>query len=158
VVCPCNGRTYNDLIKYQEHCLNDSENLDTEQTLECVPCARVFAARQDYFNHLKISPSHDGISKFAKAPLNLSRANDTNPGLGHPVVSRKPDFSVGQAIQELKEVKDNINNPLLLTTPAATCSTMGDRAFISSDDRSTWTLPDCFPGLYLSLHPANFHV
>jgi hypothetical protein len=118
-VCPCNGRTYNDLIKNQENCLNASEHLDTEQTLECVPCARVLAARKDYFNHLKISPSHDGIAKFAKVLLDLSRANDANPGLSHPVVSRKPDFSVGQAIQELKEVKDNIKNPLRLAPLAA---------------------------------------
>jgi hypothetical protein len=52
VVCPCNGRTYNDLVQYQEHWLYDSEHLDTEQQLECVPCARVFASRKDYFNHL----------------------------------------------------------------------------------------------------------
>jgi hypothetical protein len=35
VVCPCNGRTYNDLVQYQEHCLHDSEHLDTEQQLKC---------------------------------------------------------------------------------------------------------------------------
>ena len=119
VVCPCNGRTYNDLVQYQEHCLNDSEHLDTEQQLECVPCARVFASRKDYFNHLKGSPSHDGNVKFAKAILDLSRANDADPGLSHPVLSRKPDFSVGQAIQELKEIKETIKNPLRSAPPAA---------------------------------------
>jgi uncharacterized C2H2 Zn-finger protein len=98
VVCPCNGRTYSDLLQYQEHCLNDSEHLDTEQQLECVPCARVLASRKDFLNHLKGSPSHDRNVKFAKALLDLSRANDTDPGLRHPVLSRKPDFSVGQAI------------------------------------------------------------
>jgi hypothetical protein len=43
VVCPCPGGTCKNLVQYQEHCLNDSENLDTEQQLECLPCARVFA-------------------------------------------------------------------------------------------------------------------
>jgi uncharacterized C2H2 Zn-finger protein len=119
VVCPCNGRTYNDLVKYQEHCLNDSEHLDTEQQLECMPCARVFASRKDYFNHLKSSPSHDGNVKFAKALLGLSRAYDADPGLSHPVLSHKPDFSVHDAIQELKEVKDTIKNHLRSVPPAA---------------------------------------
>jgi uncharacterized C2H2 Zn-finger protein len=119
VVCPCNGRTYNDLVQYQEHCLNDSEHLDTEQQLECVPCARVFASRKDYFNHLKSSSSHEGNVKFAKALLDLSRAYDADPGLSHPVLSRKPDFSVNHAIQELKEVKDTIKNPLRSAPPAA---------------------------------------
>jgi uncharacterized C2H2 Zn-finger protein len=119
VVCPCNGRTYNDLVQYQEHCLNDSEHLDTEQQLECVPCARVFASRKDYFNHLKSSPSHEGNVKFAKALLDLSRASDANPGLTHPVLPSKPDFSVGQAIQELKEIKDTIKNPFRSAPPAA---------------------------------------
>jgi hypothetical protein len=73
VVCICYGPTYNDLVQYQEQCLSDSEHLETEQTLEFVPCARVFAARKDYFNHLKSSPSHDGNVTFAKALLELSR-------------------------------------------------------------------------------------
>jgi hypothetical protein len=29
------------------------------------------------------------------------------------------------------------------------CSTMDNRAFIAFGDRSTWTLPDCFLGLFL---------
>jgi hypothetical protein len=56
---------------------------------------------------------------FAKALLGLSSANDAYPGLIHPVFLRKPDFSVGQAIQELKEIKDTINNPLRSAPPAA---------------------------------------
>jgi hypothetical protein len=84
-----------------------------------VPCARVFDARKDYLNHLKSSPSHDGNVKFAKALLDLSSANDAYPGLSHPVLPRKPDFSVGQAIQELKEVKDSIENPLRSAPPAS---------------------------------------
>jgi uncharacterized C2H2 Zn-finger protein len=75
VVCTCNGRTYKNLLQYQEHCFNDSEYLDTEQTLECVPCGRLFAAKKDCFNHLKSSPSHNGNVKFAKALLDLSRTN-----------------------------------------------------------------------------------
>jgi uncharacterized C2H2 Zn-finger protein len=119
VVRPCNGCTYNDLVQFQEHCLNDSEHLDTEQQLECVPCARVFASRKDYINHLNGSPSHDGNVKFAKALFDLSRANDADPGLSHPVLSCKPDFSVSHAIQELKEVKDTIESPLRSAKPAA---------------------------------------
>jgi hypothetical protein len=83
-----------------------------------VPCERVFAARKDYFN-LKSIPSLDGNLKFAKALLDLSRANDADPGLRHPVLSSKPDFSVGQAIQELNEVKDTIKNTLRSASPAA---------------------------------------
>jgi hypothetical protein len=119
VVCSCNGRTFSDLVQYQGHCLNDSEYFETEQQLECVPCARVFDSRKDYFNHVKGSPSHDGNVKFAKALFDLSRANDAVPGLSHPVLSRKPDFSVSHAIQELKEVKDTIKNPLRSAPPAA---------------------------------------
>jgi hypothetical protein len=107
------------MVQYQEHCLNDSEHLDTKKTLECVPCARVFAARKDCFSQLKSSHSHDGNVKFSKALLDLSLANDADPGLSHPVLSRKPDFFVGQAIQELKEVKDTIKNHLRKAPPAA---------------------------------------
>jgi hypothetical protein len=57
--------------------------------------------------------------KFAKALLDLSRANDADKGLSHPVLSRKPDFFVGQAIQELKYVKDTIKNTLRSAPPAA---------------------------------------
>jgi uncharacterized C2H2 Zn-finger protein len=81
VVCPCNGRNYNDLVQYQEHCYNDSEHLDTEKQLECVPCARVSALRKDYFKHLRGSPNHDGNVKFSKALLDLSRTNDADPGV-----------------------------------------------------------------------------
>jgi hypothetical protein len=104
VVCPYNGRTYSDLVQYKEHCLNDYEHLDTEHQLKCVPCARVFAWRRNYFNRLKGSPNHDGSAKFAKALLDLSRANDADPELRHPVLSRKPVFSVKQDIQELRDV------------------------------------------------------
>jgi uncharacterized C2H2 Zn-finger protein len=117
-VCLCNWRTCIDLVQYQEHCLNDSEHLDNEQTLECVPCARVFAARKDYLN-LKSSPSHDENVKFGKAILDLSSANDTNTGLSHPVLSRKPEFSVCHAIHDRKEVKRAINNTLRSAPPAA---------------------------------------
>jgi hypothetical protein len=71
------------------------------------------------FQPPKSSPSHDGNVTFAKALLDLSRANDADPGLSYPVLSRKPDFSVGKAIQELKEVKDTIKNPLRSVPPAA---------------------------------------
>jgi hypothetical protein len=57
--------------------------------------------------------------KFAKALLDLSSAIDAYPGLSHPVLPRKPNFSVGQAIQELKEVKDSIKNPLRSAPPAS---------------------------------------
>jgi hypothetical protein len=67
-VCPCNGCTYKDLVGYQEHCLNDSEYLDTEK-LECVPFTRVFALRQDYFSLLKGRPNLDGNVNIAKALL-----------------------------------------------------------------------------------------
>jgi hypothetical protein len=77
------------------------------------------AAGKNYFNHLKSSPSHLANLKFAKEILDLFRANDADPGLGHPVLSRKPEFSVGQAIQELKEVKDTTKNPLRSVPPAA---------------------------------------
>jgi uncharacterized C2H2 Zn-finger protein len=100
-VCPCNGRTYNNLLKYQKNCLNDSEHLDTEQMLECVPCARVFGARKEYFNHLKSSPSHDGNVTFSKALHDLSRDNDADRWLSHPVLSRKLDFSLDQTIEGL---------------------------------------------------------
>jgi hypothetical protein len=83
-----------------------------------VPCARVFAARKDYFDHLKSSPSHDGNVKVSKALLDLSRPNDADSGLSHQVLSRKPDFFVGQAIQELKKVKDTIKNSLRSAPPA----------------------------------------
>jgi hypothetical protein len=106
-------------MQYQEHYYNDSEHPDTEQKLECVPCARVFASRKDCFNHLKSSPSHDGNVMFAKALLDISRASDANLGLTHPVLPSKPDFSVGQAIQELTEIKDTIKNPLRSAPPAA---------------------------------------
>jgi hypothetical protein len=118
MVCLCNGYTYNDVVQYQEHCLNDSEHLDTEQQLECVPCARVFVSK-DFLNHLRGSPNHDGNVKFAKAILDSFRANDVDPGLSHPVLSRKPDFSIGLVIQELREIKDTIKDPLLLAPPAA---------------------------------------
>jgi uncharacterized C2H2 Zn-finger protein len=112
VVCRCNGRTYSDLLKYHEHFLNDSEHLNTEQQLECVHCARVFALRKDYCNHLRGSPSHDGNVNFAKALLDLSRTNDADTELGHPVNSRKLDFSLSQASRELREIKDTIKDPL----------------------------------------------
>jgi Retroviral aspartyl protease len=38
------------------------------------------------------------------------------------------------------------------------CSTMGDRAFIAFGDRSTWSPPDCFLGITLSVFTAIFHV
>jgi hypothetical protein len=84
-----------------------------------VTCARFVAARKDNLNHLKSSPSHDESVKFAKALLDLSRANDPDPGLIHSVISRKPDFSVSQAIEELKEVKGTINNSLRSPPPDA---------------------------------------
>jgi uncharacterized C2H2 Zn-finger protein len=124
MVCPCHGSTYNDLVQYQKNCLNDSEDLDTEQKLDCMPCARVFDARKYYFSHLKSSPSHDGNVRFSKALLNLSRANDADPGLSHPVLSRKPDFSVGQDIKERKEVKVTVKNPLRSAAPAAKYTTL----------------------------------
>jgi hypothetical protein len=119
VVCPCNGSTYNDLLQYQEHFLNDSEHLDTEKQLEYVPCARLIALRKDYFNHLRGSPNHDGNVKFAKALLNLSCANDSDPGLSHPVLSRRPDLSVDQAIQKLREIGETIKDPFRSAPPAA---------------------------------------
>jgi hypothetical protein len=57
--------------------------------------------------------------KLAKALLDLFRANDADPGLSHPVLSHKPDFSVGQAIQEVKEVKGIIRTPHHSAPPAA---------------------------------------
>jgi hypothetical protein len=84
-----------------------------------VTCARVFALRKDYFNHLKGSPSQDGNVKFAKALHDLSRANDADLGLIHPVLSRNTDYSVGQAIQELREIKDTIKDPFSSAPPAA---------------------------------------
>jgi hypothetical protein len=81
--------------------------------------ARVFALRKDYLNHLRGSPNHDGNMQFAKALLDLSCANDSDPGLSHPVLSLKPDFSVGQDIQELREIKDNIKDLLRSAAPAA---------------------------------------
>jgi hypothetical protein len=33
ILCPCNGPTCNVPVQYQEHLLNDSEHLDTEQQL-----------------------------------------------------------------------------------------------------------------------------
>jgi uncharacterized C2H2 Zn-finger protein len=86
---------YSDLVQYQKHCIKDNEHLDTEQQLECAPCASVFALKEDYFNHLRDSSNHNGNVKFAKALIDFSRANDADPGLSHPVPSRKPDFSVG---------------------------------------------------------------
>jgi hypothetical protein len=65
------------------------------------------------------STSHDGNVKFAKEILDLSRANDVDTGLIHPVILNKLDFSVGQAIQELKVVKDTIKNTLSLAPSAA---------------------------------------
>jgi hypothetical protein len=64
--------------------------------------------RKHYFNHLKGSPNDDGGVMFAKALLDLSRANDADPWLSHPVLSSQPDFSVVQAIQELRDIKDYI--------------------------------------------------
>jgi hypothetical protein len=79
----------------------------------------VFALRKDYFNHLRGSPDHGGNMKFAKALLDLSLANDADPGLSHPVLSREPDFSVVQAFQELRDIKDTIENPFRSAPPAA---------------------------------------
>jgi hypothetical protein len=38
-------------IRNSAKSVNESEHLDNEETLECLPCARVFAARKAYFNH-----------------------------------------------------------------------------------------------------------
>jgi hypothetical protein len=51
--------------------------------------------------------------------LDLSRANYADPGLSDPVFSRKPDYAVGQAIQELSEFKDALNNLLYSAPPAS---------------------------------------
>jgi hypothetical protein len=56
------------------------------------------------------------------------------------------------------DLDDMLNMRIPIRMYTAICSTMGDRAFIAFGDRSTWSPPDCFLGVSLSVFPAIFHV
>jgi hypothetical protein len=75
------------------------------------------------FQPPRSSPSHDGNVTFAKALLDLSRANEFDKELIHPVISHEQDFSVGQAIQELSKAKE-IVAPWILFATLGGCSKM----------------------------------